>query len=611
VAGESVAQPSDDAPGQVFDLVRRAAVAYGRADLAAAVDAAAQRYAQPHVRVVVVGEFKKGKSTLVNALLGADVCPTDDDVPTTVPTVVHHAATPVAVALHQRGGDGLARELIAPEQVAGVVTGLAGPADPPVAVELGMPRRLLGLGLQVMDTPGVGGLVSAHAAASLAAAASADAVLFVTDALQELTAPELDTLRSVSQRCPAVAVAMTKVDIAPSWRQVMARNEAHLAAAGLRLRVMPLAAPLRRRALAAGDAELSKEAGYDVLVAWLTALAKSRDVLMGRMARAELRRLVALVEQPLATEHEVLDDPHRHDEIVGRLQRAQERAERLKTDAAGWQQLLGDRVADLNSTIDHELRRRLREATRESEQRLEDTDPAEIWDEFEPWLRRRTAEDVGAVVADLQDRAADVVREVLERFADEEGLGEAGVPLDADVLDHPLSTLGALDVGGAAKESPGVIATGLTALRGIQGGVLMFGMVGNLIGLTIAGPVLIGIGVVMGGRSLLEERRRQLTARRQQARQGVRTYLDDVSFHVGKDVRDALRLLQRGLRDHLTERAATVQRSVAEALEAAKQAVAAERASTEQRRTDLVAELARLQRLRDEIDTAFVPRDAS
>jgi hypothetical protein len=41
--------------------------------------------------VLVVGEFKQGKSLLVNGLVGAPVCPTFDDVATAVPTVVRHA----------------------------------------------------------------------------------------------------------------------------------------------------------------------------------------------------------------------------------------------------------------------------------------------------------------------------------------------------------------------------------------------------------------------------------------------------------------------------------------------------------------------------------------
>ena len=139
----------------------------------------------------------------------------------------------------------------------------------------------------------------ASATTTLAAAATADAVLFVTDALQELTAPELDTLRTLAERCDQIAVAVTKVDVAPAWHQIVALNATHLAAAGLAPAVLPLAAPLRQRALATGDAGLSQESGYDALQVWLIGVAQSREALMARAAAGELHRLVGFVEQPL------------------------------------------------------------------------------------------------------------------------------------------------------------------------------------------------------------------------------------------------------------------------------------------------------------------------
>ena len=54
-----------------------------------------------HVRVLVVGEFKQGKSLLVNALVGAPVCPVHDDIATSVATVVTHAPSPVLTVTAQ------------------------------------------------------------------------------------------------------------------------------------------------------------------------------------------------------------------------------------------------------------------------------------------------------------------------------------------------------------------------------------------------------------------------------------------------------------------------------------------------------------------------------
>jgi hypothetical protein len=52
----------------------------------------------------VVGEFKQGKSLLVNALVGAPVCPVHDDIATSVATVVSHAPSPALTVAAQAPG---------------------------------------------------------------------------------------------------------------------------------------------------------------------------------------------------------------------------------------------------------------------------------------------------------------------------------------------------------------------------------------------------------------------------------------------------------------------------------------------------------------------------
>src|SRR4249919_1544229 len=173
----------------------RACEAYRRPDLAERLSAARRRLADPGIHIVVAGEFKQGKSSLVNALVGAAVCPVDDDVATAVPTYVRYGQEAAACLILDT--DPPRREAIPIEDVRRhVVEGAgAGPGGLRVAgVEIRLPRSMLAGGLVIVDTPGLGGLGSTHAAASLAAISMADAVLFVTDASQELTRTEVDFL---------------------------------------------------------------------------------------------------------------------------------------------------------------------------------------------------------------------------------------------------------------------------------------------------------------------------------------------------------------------------------------------------------------------------------
>jgi len=68
-------------------------------------------------------------------------------------------------------------------------------------------------------------------------------------------------------------------------------------------------------------------------------------------------------------------------------------------------------------------------------------------------------------------------------------------------------------------------------------------------------PVTLGLGLVLGSRSVSDEHTRQLEARRNHAKAAVRKYTEEASFVVGKDSRDAIRTLQRAIRDTYSTRA--------------------------------------------------------
>ena len=85
-------------PG-LIDLVTQAATLAGaasRPDLEKRLEQTRRRLLDPNIRVMVVGEFKQGKSQFVNALVNAPVCPVDDDIATSVPTAIRHGEVPSA-----------------------------------------------------------------------------------------------------------------------------------------------------------------------------------------------------------------------------------------------------------------------------------------------------------------------------------------------------------------------------------------------------------------------------------------------------------------------------------------------------------------------------------
>lgn len=142
--------------------------------------------------LVVLGEFNHGKSTFVNALLGANVLPTGITPTTAAINHVVWADQPRAEAMLADGR----RESLPPGALNDWVT-VAGTHSKDVSyVEVGYPSEMLRENITLVDTPGVNDLNEARAEITYGYVPRADAVLFLLDAGQALKDSEREFLSS-------------------------------------------------------------------------------------------------------------------------------------------------------------------------------------------------------------------------------------------------------------------------------------------------------------------------------------------------------------------------------------------------------------------------------
>lgn len=587
---------------ETLNFVVRAAVAYEREDFANRVEAAAARVRGRTVRIVILGEHKQGKSSLVNALLGLPVCPVSAGQSVDALTVVRYGETPAAAALYLAGDaadfdqrtieEATRRRELTLDEAAAYALGATAPtvAGELFAVEIDVPAPALSGGLVIVDTPPVAGL--AKGLRGLAALSEADAALFVTDAADELAATELAVLASARLVCDKVAIVMTKTDLHPAWREIFEANTRRLATAGLDVALLAVSATLRqleRSGLQGAD----QYSGFAALVSWLAEhVVEAADDIVMRHAADEASAVVAQLIERFETERLALTDPDSAAAVAGRLAEVRERVEEMRRRSARWNQVLSDGLADVAVDVDFDLRSRLRKLTTEAESTLDRHDPADVWPAFSDWFAVRVTSEVQANYAQLQERSAKVAVEVSQRL---------GTDLDMLVADlaagDPAEALGQLGIDASLQlKRTGLVATTLTALRGTYGGIMIASFALQKF------PVVIpAFGAFMAARAVREERERQLSVRRSTAKGACRRFLDEVTFVVGKHSRDTLRNGQRRQRDLFGERAEELSRSITQTLEAASAAAKHDVTSRAERLGDVEAELRRLRMLAERV----------
>lgn len=161
------------------------------------------------VSVAVIGQFKRGKSCLVNALLGADMLPTGIIPVTSAATSVRYGEPDCKV----RFFNGVVRR-VDPKELPGYINEQLNPGNAlgVAAVEMAAPLEFLKDGLVIVDTPGIGSYHRNNTEAAYAFIKESDAVIFMLSVDSPINEIEIDILRSTREYAAKFFFAVNKID---------------------------------------------------------------------------------------------------------------------------------------------------------------------------------------------------------------------------------------------------------------------------------------------------------------------------------------------------------------------------------------------------------------
>ena len=162
------------------------------------------------LRVLVAGEAKRGKSTLINALLGRPVLPSGVTPLTALATAVRYGPDEGVTAVHRDGRVesyplSALEDLVTERGNPGNRRGLA-------SVTAVVAAPVLARGVELVDTPGTGSVYGHNTAEAELALETMDAAVFVLTADPPVSASERDLMSWVARLSVSMFVVLNKAD---------------------------------------------------------------------------------------------------------------------------------------------------------------------------------------------------------------------------------------------------------------------------------------------------------------------------------------------------------------------------------------------------------------
>lgn len=186
---------------------------YGRA-----LGALRERLVEERLQVAVLGQFKRGKSTFLNALVGENLLPTGVVPLTAIATFIHWAPAPSLRVSYLDGREPdeppAANTAQIREQLSRFVTEEANPRNrlQVARVDVFYPAPILRHGIVLIDTPGIGSTLRHNTDAALEVLPECDAAFFVLSVDPPVTEAELAYLERVRPVVARLFFILNKID---------------------------------------------------------------------------------------------------------------------------------------------------------------------------------------------------------------------------------------------------------------------------------------------------------------------------------------------------------------------------------------------------------------
>ncbi|MCL2824217.1 MAG: dynamin family protein [Polyangiaceae bacterium] len=405
--------------------------------------------------LVVVGEFNHGKTTFVNALLGAHILPIGVTPTTAVIHEIEYDENPHACVVYESGEK---REIPFDEVKKFAIGNTAQPDPPPEgpvrALKIGYPANLLRKHIALVDTPGVNDLSFARAEITYEYIPRSDAVLFLLDAGQLVKESERVFLKDklLGQSRDRIVFVVTKNDIlaADDTKQAMDYVQTQLEKIVEKPRVFSVSADRCLKGL-------REQSGMDDLLAFLSKfLSEERGNIMLDNALGDGTRACSLLEKGVDAKLRALN--MNTDEIDRRINAIEEDLDSERITIEKRRAEIREGVAAIKAWAQRDLDRFVKDVCDQLPGIIDSSDIGDLKAHLgtflertlRDWAHRETAE-IGEALEKLAEKTTALVRQDARntgvRLAEKMGADMTSPVIEIDTVVFDIGTAALFGAG--------------------------------------------------------------------------------------------------------------------------------------------------------------------
>ena len=299
------------------------------------------------LNLVVVGQFKRGKTCLINALMGVDLLPTGVVPLTSIVTVLSYGET-LHIRVSFQDGTVIA---IDPQELVEYVTEPGNPKNIKEVKEVfvSYPSPYLKDGVRLVDTPGVGSVYIHNTDVAYQYLPNSDAALFLLSVEQPVSKAELDFLKDVQQYSDKIFFLLNKIDYVTDREiseSIAFTGRTIKEAAGLEVKVYPISAKLALEGKLEGSEELLERSRLPAFAEVLNSfLIEEKGKILLRSVINNLLRILSQARLQLELELQSLICPL--DELKEKLQALENKKEEILMEERNFDILLEGEIKRL------------------------------------------------------------------------------------------------------------------------------------------------------------------------------------------------------------------------------------------------------------------------